>query len=244
MDIKEKIVLITGGAVRLGRAIALELAARGATICCHYHQSAAAAEELKKEIEHKGGKIRLFRADLEQAKEAEELAEAVWQKTGRIDVLVNNAALFFKTPFGKVTEAEWDQFFNLNLKSVFFLSQKIGMRMLAQKSGKIINIGDSGAIHPFPSYIPYSISKAGVMALTTALAKALAPYVQVNCINPGPVLMPASFPQAEKQYAIDQTLLKREGSAYDIARTVRFLVEDSDYITGACINVDGGRAIR
>ncbi len=116
--------------------------------------------------------------------------------------------------------------------------------MQAQKSGKIINIGDSGALTPFPSYLPYSVSKAGILALTKGLAKALAPHIQVNCVNPGPVLFPQEFPDKEKEFAINQTLLKRAGSAEDVARTVRFLIEGSDYITGECIAVDGGRHIR
>lgn len=244
MDLQNKVVLITGGAVRLGRAITLELSKRNALICCHYHSSFEQAEQLKKEVEEGGGKILLFGQDLSSAQQAELLASQVLAQTGRVDVLINNAAIFFKTPFGQVTESDWDRLFNVNLKSVFFLSQKIGLQMKKQKQGKIINIGDSGAIHPFPSYLPYSISKAGIMALTVGLARTLAPEVQVNCVNPGPVLMPASFPEKEKQYAIEQTLLKREGSPEDVARTVRFLIEESDFITGTCVNVDGGRAVR
>ncbi len=244
MELKGKVVLVTGGAVRIGRAIVKELVAHQATVCCHYHSSAMAAEQLKQEVEQAGGRIFLFQKDLFQASQAEELAEAVLTQLGRVDILINNAAVFFKTPLGTVEETDWDRLLNINLKSVFFLSQKIGLHMKTQQAGKIINIGDSGALRPFPSYIPYSISKAGILALTKGLAKALAPHVQVNCVNPGPVLMPSSMPETERQFAINQTLLKREGTARDIAQTVRFLIEDSDYITGTCINVDGGRAIR
>ncbi len=244
MELKDKIVLITGFAVRLGRAIALELSQRGAVICGHYHSSYQQAQQLKEKIEKAGGRVFLFQADLALVNAVEHLVEQVIQKTGRIDVLINNAAIFFKTPFGTVTEKQWDQIFDLNLKSVFFLSQKVGQLMKQNQAGKIINIGDSGALHPFPAYLPYSISKAGVLALTIGLAKALSPEVQVNCVNPGPVLFPEQFPEQEKQFAIEQTLLKREGTPEDVAKTVRFLIEDSDYITGTCINVDGGRAVR
>ncbi|MCD6376798.1 MAG: SDR family oxidoreductase [Caldisericaceae bacterium] len=244
MDLENKVVLITGGAVRLGRAITLELSKRKALICCHYHSSTTEAKQLKQQIDEAGGHILLFRQDLSSVPQAENLAERVLSQTGRVDVLVNNAAIFFKTPFGQVSEADWDRLMEVNLKSVFFLSQKIGLQMKVRGAGKIVNIADSGALHPFPSYLPYSISKAGIVTLTIGLAKALAPEVQVNCINPGPVMMPPNFLEAEKQFAINQTLLKREGNAEDIARTVRFLIEDSDYITGSCINVDGGRAVR
>ena len=244
MNLNQRIVLITGGAVRVGRAISKELAAAGAVIACHYHSSEAQAIRLKREIEDEGGQIELFRADLSDLSSCKNLIAAVRQAYGKIDVLVNNAAVFFKTPFGSVNEKQWDTLLNLNLKSVFFLSQEVSPVMQAQKSGKIINIGDSGALTPFPSYLPYSISKAGVIALTKGLAKALAPHIQVNCINPGPVLFPRDFPEKEKEFAINQTLLKRAGSAEDVARTVRFLIEGSDYITGECIAVDGGRHIR
>ncbi len=244
MNLKDRIVLITGGAVRIGRAISLQMAEAGAVVCCHYNSSDEQASELKQVIERKGGQVRLFKADLNNPQNGVRLAQEVYAVYGRIDVLVNNAAIFFKTPFGSVSEEQWDRLMTLNLKSVFFLSQEVAKLMLQRNEGKIINIGDSGAVHPFPSYLPYSISKAGVMALTIGLAKALAPHIQVNCINPGPVLIPETFPDKDKQYAIEQTLLKREGSAEDIARTVRFLIEGSDYITGTCIDVDGGRRIK
>ncbi|MEJ2543186.1 MAG: SDR family oxidoreductase [Calditrichaceae bacterium] len=116
--------------------------------------------------------------------------------------------------------------------------------MLKQKSGKIINIADAGAETPFPAYLPYSITKAGIINMTKGLAKALAPNIQVNCVSPGPVMFPEDYSEKERQYSIEQTLLKREGSAEDIAKTIRFLLEGTDYITGAVIPVDGGRGIR
>ncbi len=244
MELEQKIALVTGGAVRVGRAISKELAKSGALVCCHYHSSEKEAQRLKKEIREYGGKIDLFRADLSKVASVKNLVQAIIQKYGQIDILINNAALFLKTPFGSVNEDQWDTLLNLNLKATFFLSQEVSRFMLKEQSGKIINIADSGALKPFPSYLPYSISKAGVVALTTGLAKALAPHIQVNCINPGPVLFPQEFADKEKEFAVNQTLLKRAGSAEDVARTVRFLIEGSDYITGACIPVDGGRSAR
>ncbi len=244
MNLTQKIVLITGGAVRVGRAISKELALGGAVVCCQYFNSASEARQLKEEVQKNGGKLEVYPADLSKISSGKNLVEKIHREYGRIDVLVNNAALFFKTPFGTVSEEQWDTLLNLNLKAVFFLSQEVGRLMRNRKSGKIINIADSGALSPFPSYLPYSISKAGVVALTKGLAKALAPHVQVNCINPGPVLFPDEFPDNEKDFAIKQTLLNRAGTPDDIARTVRFLIEGTDYITGTCVAVDGGRHIR
>lgn len=244
MDLKNKTVLITGGAVRIGRAISLELGKAGATIFCQYFSSTESARSLKGQIEKNGGRIYIFKSDLSNQDGIKKTVDEVIRVYGRVDVLVNNAAIFFKTPLGKVTEEDWDILHNLNLKTPFFLAQAVSHYMLNQKSGKIINIADTGAETPFPAYLPYSISKAGIINMTKGLAKALAPNIQVNCINPGPVMFPENYSKEERKFSIEQTLLKREGSAEDIAKTVRFLLEGSDYITGAVIPVDGGRHIR
>lgn len=244
MDLKNKIVLITGGAVLIGRAISLELSKAGATIFCQYYSSSEVAQSLKTEIEKSGGNIHIFQSDLSKKDGIKQTIDEVIRVFGRVDILVNNAALFFKTPLGKVSEKDWDTLHNLNLKSPFFLAQAVSQYMLKQKSGKIINIADAGAETPFPAYLPYSISKAGIINMTKGLAKALAPNIQVNCISPGPVLFPDNYSEEERKFSIEQTLLKREGSAEDIAKTVRFLLEGSDYITGAVIPVDGGRQVR
>ncbi len=244
MVIKNKVVLITGGAVRVGAAITRTLAEAGAKIMCHYHSSSQEASELAREVESEGGQIAVISADLTDSRAREALVRSTMAQWGRIDVLINNSALFYRTPLGTVREEDWDIFHNLNLKSVFFLSQAVSQVMLQQASGKIINIGDTAAETPFPAYIPYTLTKAGVVSMTRGLAKALAPHIQVNCINPGPVMLPEDISEEEKQFALEQTLLKREGSGKDIAETVRFLLEGSDFITGAVIPVDGGRQIR
>jgi len=244
MNLQDKIILVTGGAVRVGRAICAELASAGADLACHYHSGADAAKQLKEEIRNQGGRMQLFRGDLSKLETIRRLTGEVLEKFGRIDGLVNNAAVFYKTPLGEVTGREWDEFFNLNLRAVFFLSQEVGRIMLKQKEGAIINIGDAGALQPFPAYLPYSISKAGVVFLTRGLAKALAPHVRVNCVNPGPVMMPEAMSEKERRHAVEQTLLKRQGSARDVALAVRFLLEGGNYITGAVLPVDGGRHIK
>ena len=244
MDLKNKIVLITGGAVRVGRAISLEISKAGATIFCQYYSSSDSAQSLKNEIEKNDGSIHIYQSDLSNQDGIRQTVDEVIRLYGRVDILINNAALFFKTPLGKVSEKDWDTLHNLNLKAPFFLSQAVSEYMLKQKSGKIINIADAGAETPFPAYLPYSISKAGIINLTKGLAKALAPNIQVNCVSPGPVMFPKDYSEEERKFSIEQTILKREGSAEDIAKTVRFLIEGSDYITGAVIPVDGGRQVR
>jgi pteridine reductase len=167
----------------------------------------------------------------------------VFHKSGGIDILINNAAIFLKTPIGTVKEREWDALFSLNLKAAFFCTQSVGVKMVKQGNGKIINIGDAAGDNLWPSYIPYGITKSGIIAMTKGFAKAFAPSVQVNCINPGPILLPDSYSKSERERAIGRTLLKREGSVRDIASTVRYLLKDSDYVTGSVFNIDGGRSI-
>ena len=243
MKIKNKIVLITGGAIRIGRAITIELIKCGAEVICHYNSSEAAAQSLKKEVENLNGNLHLVKADLSKLNPALEIISEVISKKKGVDVLINNAAVFYKTSLEDIKEADWDKLFSINLKAPFFLSQKIGLVMKKQGYGKIINIGDTSGLNPWPGYLPYSLTKSGIISMTKGLAKALAPEVHVNCINPGPVLIPEYYNKDEINNAINKTLLKKTGSANDIVETVKFLIEGSDYITGSSINVDGGRSL-
>jgi len=244
LQLKEKGIIVTGSAVRVGRAICLELAKSGAHLFCHYNSSKDAANNLERDLGETGSVYFFYQSELSDATSARALVKKAQEQLGSIDVLINNAAIFYKTPLGEVSEQDWDAFFNINLKVPFFLAQEAGTIMREQQSGKIVNIGDAGAESPFPAYLPYSMTKAGIVNMTRGLAKALAPDIQVNCINPGPVMMPESHSASERQFALDQTLLKREGSAEDIAKTVRFVLEGTDFITGAVIPVDGGRQVR
>jgi len=243
MELKDKNILITGGAIRIGRAITTSLARGNAHVFCHYNSSEEAALELQSEIERAGLKLDLIQADLRKLDNIERMIDTVVQKGGSIDILVNNAAVFFRTPLGTVTEEEWDTLFDINLKNPFFCAQYAGTFMRQQGYGKIINIGDTSGIIPWPGFIPYGLTKSGIIAMTKGLARTLAPEVQVNCINPGPVLLPEEYNSDERARALAATLLKREGNPHDVAATVRFLIEGSDYITGSIINVDGGRSI-
>ena len=250
-----KVVLITGAARRIGRSIALCLAARGAVIAAHYNTGIREAQQLKSEIEKQGGEAHLFQSDfsLPAGRQAfsgrpilpiiQKFLKKVYDEVGRVDVLINNAAIFYPTPFGKVTEQDWDHFLTLNLKTPFFLAQEIGKKMLARKSGKIINLVDWTGERPYPDFLPYAISKAGLIAATKGLAKALAPHVQVAGIAPGPILPAEKISPARRQKAVAHSLLKRYGSPEDIAETVRFLIEGTDFITGSIFSVDGGASV-
>ena len=240
MDLAGKVALVTGGAVRVGRAITIELIEAGCTVFCHYNRSKGAADELRNQYPN----IKLLQGNLNEIDTTRSLVDQVLNLAGTIDVLINSAAIFPKSPLGDVTEKDWDEVFEINLKSYFFLSQEASNIMLKKKSGKIINIADTSGLKPWPAYIPYSITKSGVISLTKGLAKALAPDIQVNCINPGPVLIPDDYSPLQIQQAIEKTLLKKTGTAEDIAHAVRFLLEDGDYITGLILSVDGGRSIK
>ena len=240
MQLKDKVVFITGGAVRVGRAITVELITAGANVFCHYYSSEREARELKKEYPS----VNLLKGDLKQINTVPSLIREIVEVAGTIDVLINNAAIFMKTPLGTVTEENWDNLFALNLKPNFFLSQETSKIMMEKQAGKIVNIADTSGLRPWPSYIPYSLTKSGMISLTKGLAKALAPYVQVNCINPGPILMPDNYSDEQIAQAIEKTLLKRAGQAEDVASAVRFLLEDGDYITGLILSVDGGKSIK
>jgi len=242
MDLKEKSVLITGGATRLGRAISLELAQAGVHVLCVYFKNKDGAQTLRKEIRELGQRCETFGVDLTQPGALEKVESFMDENFGIVDILVNNAAIFYPTPMESITEKDWDLFQALNIKTGFFLSRAIGLRMKKQGNGHIINIGDAGALSPWVDFLPYALSKYTVSGMTIGLAKALAPEVLVNCVNPGPVLIPDDYTAAQRKKAVERTLLKREGTAEDIAQAVRFLAE-SDYITAALLPVDGGRHV-
>ena len=245
MKLSGKVVLITGAAKRIGRSVALRLAARGAVIAAHYNTGIREARLLKSEIEKQGGEAHLFQADFSFSGKpllacVKNFLKKVNSELPRIDVLINNAAIFYPTPFGKISERDWDDFLTVNLKAPFFLAHETGKKMLAQKSGKIINLVDWTGERPYPDFLPYAISKAGLIAATKGLAKALAPHVQVAGIAPGPILPAEKVSPARRKKAVAHSLLKRYGSPEDIAETVRFLIEGTDFITGSILSVDGG----
>jgi pteridine reductase len=243
MQLDGKVALVTGASRRVGRAIASALASRGASIAVHYRSSRADADATVKEIAAGGGTAEAFHADLESVAEIETMVAAVAARFGRIDVLVNSASVFYRKPIEELTERDWDANLNTNLKAPFFLSKFAGLRMRAQGAGKIVNIGDWAGIRPYNNYLPYTVSKSAIIGLTRALAKALAPEVQVNCVALGPVLAPEEYGTDEIERLVAGTLTKRMGSPDDVARAVLFFCEGTDFATGATLVLDGGRLI-
>jgi pteridine reductase len=243
MELKGKVALVTGAGRRLGRAIAVALADRGSILAIHYWSSRTQAEEVSAQIEHAGGRAKPFRANLEQVSEIERMTAEVLATFGRIDVLINSASVFVRKPFEEITERDWDTNLNTNLKAPFFLSKFAGAAMRRNGAGKIINLGDWAGIRPYKNYIPYSVSKAGLIGLTRALAKALAPEVQVTCIALGPVMPPDDYDAFEIDRLRNATLTKRLGSPDDVVRAVLFLCEGTDYATGSTLMLEGGRIL-
>ncbi len=240
MKIKESVVLITGSARRLGAAMARAVADRGGRVIVHYHRSRGEAKATLRRIEKRGGIAHLVQGDLSVAGDCQRIVEEAYSTFGQLDVLINNAAVFFKTPLLQVTEADWDTTLNTNLKGSFFCAQAAARVM---KRGKIINIADWSGLRPYSDYLPYCVSKAGVIALTRGLARTLAPHIEVNAIAPGPLLLPEDFDQAERATIIRNTPLQKIGRPEDIVNAVLFLIEGTDFMTGETIVIDGGRLI-
>lgn len=243
MNIKDKICLVTGSASRVGKIIALTLANKGAKLAIHYHSQANKANETAEQINQMGEECIILKSDISQKNDWLEMRNNILDKWGRIDVLVNNAAIFYQTPFLGIKEHQWNQFMDINLKGTFYGCQVIGEIMVKNRTGKIINISDVSAESVWHNYIPYCISKAGIIALTKGLSKAFAPHVTVNAVSPGTVMLAEKYDEEEENYLIERTPLKRIGDPQDIANTVTFLIEGSDFITGAVIPVDGGRSL-
>jgi pteridine reductase len=211
-------------------------------VAVHYSSAAAGAEETAAEIERSGGRAFCVRADLAQSNAPRALVERVVEEFGTLAVLVNSAAVMVRTPVGDVTPQAWDAMFAVNLRAPFFAAQTAAPH-LARERGAIVNLADLAAYETWPGYIPHGITKAGVVQMTRALARALAPDVRVNAIAPGTVLLPESWPPEAAHRLATTTPLKRLGSPEDVVRTVFFLLE-ADYVTGETILVDGGRHIR
>lgn len=242
MNLTGKVVLVTGGAKRVGKAIVQAFAARGCKLVVHYHTSEEEAEQTIQELLANGQEALAIRADITQEAEVIQMVETAITRFGRIDVLVNNAAVFFRTPIETLSVEEWEQILDVNLTGTFFCAQHIGLRMREWGWGHIINIADVAGQRPWADYIPYSVSKACVITLTQGLALELAPQVMVNAIVPGPVLFQEDTPEPVRQREIDKTLVKRAGTPEEVAALIVFVAE-SDYSTGGLFHIDGGRAL-
>ncbi|MFN0101726.1 MAG: SDR family NAD(P)-dependent oxidoreductase [Bryobacteraceae bacterium] len=237
-ELTGKVILVTGAAKRIGRAIALRLAAEGARVAIHYSTS---EEEAAKTAAECGG-APLFRANLESVAGIERMFGEIDQRLGRIDGLVNNAARFTKFDPLMVTEADWDYIHDINLKAVFFCCQQAARRMKAQGNGRIVNISSLGGLRPWAEHAHYCASKAGVIMLTRALAKAFAPEITVNSVAPG--VIPFGEWNEAMMAMLNATPAGRVGTGEEIADAVVYFLRASNFVTGQIIAVDGGLSQR
>ena len=236
------VALVTGGARRIGRAIALALGAHGMDVAVHYGSAKREADETVAELKRGGARARAFQADLRLAETPAMLLREVIAEFGALDVLVNSAAVMERTTFGETTSRQWDDILALNLRAPFLLSQAAAP-VLKQRRGQIINIADLAAFETWPGYIPHGISKGGIVQLTRALARVLAPEIRVNAVAPGTVLMPDGWSEEDAARLDRTTPLGRNGSPADVTQAVLYLL-DAGYVTGETLIVDGGRHVR
>ena len=240
-----KVVLITGGAKRVGATICRRLHAAGANLMLHYRASAGEARLLQAELNHqRKDSVALIQADLLDLGKLPSLVEQTVQTFGKLDALINNASSFFQTPVGEITAEDWEDLIGTNVRAPLFLAQAASAALKKQQ-GAVVNITDIHAEWPLKNYVVYSIAKSALVGLTRSLARELAPEVRVNAVAPGPILWPDddSFDELSRQRIISHTPLKREGTPEDIAKAVLFLLVDATYVTGETINVDGERHV-
>jgi len=241
--LEDQVALVTGGGRRIGRAIALTLGRAGASVVVNYNRSKAGALATAREIEQMGAQAVALRADISRPAQVQAMFRAIRKRFGRLDVLVNNAAVFFEGTLEKLTEKDWDRILGINLKGTFFCAQAAARIMQRQRRGRIINISSLGGLQAWPGHMHYCASKAAVIMLTRCLAKTLAPYIQVNSVAPGTILFPGDRPERiEKERR--STLLQRPGRPEDIAETVLFLATQGEFITGQVFVVDGGKSVQ
>jgi pteridine reductase len=239
----QPVALVTGGAVRIGRAIVRELASRGYRVAIHASTSLHRAQELVEELTAKGSDVAAFGAELRDEDATRAMVDRARRHFGRLDALVNNAAIWSPTPLVTAGADDVRRFFEINSLSTFVCCQHAGLIMAEQESGgAIVNIGDWAVARPYANYGAYFASKGTIPTLTRMFAVELAPRVRVNAVLPGPVLLPDSMSASERQRAIAGTLLGRPGRPEHVAQAVAMLLEN-DFITGVCLPVDGGRMI-
>lgn len=243
MDASGKVALVTGAARRVGRAIALELAQLGCDVALHYRHSAAEAAKVADEVGQLGRRALLVAGDLADPAAPAAIVDQTGRDLGRLDILVNSASDFSEIELDDWTDDRWETVFRVNLFAPAMLAKAAVPLMQRGGSGRIINLADILADRPIRRFAAYCASKAALVSLTRSLARELAPAITVNAIAPGIAVFPDHYDQALREKLIRQVPLKRAGSPEEIAATVRFLIDQGDYITGQVINVDGGRSI-
>ncbi|MEY2341724.1 pteridine reductase [Acidithiobacillus sp. IBUN Pt1247-S3] len=245
MSAPEKVVLVTGAARRVGAAIARHLAGRGCHLVLHYRQSRAEAEGLAAQLRAEAQiEVLLLAGDLSDPATPAQLMAATIAHFGRLDGLVNNASLYAPAPFAQLTPGDWERMEAIHLRAPLFLTQAAWPHLRAQ-GGAVVNLGDVHGEIPLRGYLPYSVSKAGLLALTRSLAKELGPEVRVNSVSPGVVLWAEGQdpPDGDRQGLLERNALKRVGNPEDIAQAVAWLLFDAPYVTGHNLVVDGGRML-
>jgi len=241
MSLHGQVALVTGAGRRIGRAVALRIAAEGARIIVHYRNSRAEAEAVAVEIGRNGGEAICIQAELTRVNEIDGLFKQIGERFQRLDILVNNAAIFSPTPLGFTEEPQWDAILDTNLKAQFFTAQRAAPLLTQSGHGRIINFASLGGLQAWPTYAAYSVSKAGVIMLTRCLARALAPAVTVNAIAPGTISFTEDAPGIAER-AIRSSPLQRTGSVDDITNAVIYLLK-AEFVTGQILVVDGGASI-
>ncbi len=234
-----QVALVTGGARRIGRSIVTKLAADGADVVVNYARSKGEAEELVRQISGTGRRAMAWEADVTRRAEVHAMFSAVEKEFGRLDILVNNAAIFFPAEFEHLTEEQWDRMLDTNLKGSFFCAQAAVPLLRRSSRGRIVNISSLGAYLSWPRYTHYCVSKAGVVMLTRCLARALAPEITVNSVAPGTIEFPGEAPHED---FIRRAPLRRTGTGEDIANAVAYVVT-AEFMTGQVLVVDGGRTL-
>ena len=246
LALNNKVVLISGGAKRVGAAICRELHAHGANLMIHYNTSIQEARALQAELNlQRANSVAIIQGDLLNIAVLPSLVNETIQHFGRLDVLINNASSYYPTEIDQINEENWHDLVGSNLKAPMFLAQAAAPE-LRKNHGCIINITDMHIERPKKGYVVYSVAKAGLVTLTKSLAHELSPEVRVNAVAPGPVQWPENNPKFDEVYrqrVISQTLLKKIGEPQDIAKAVKFLVADAPFITGHVLAVDGGRSL-
>lgn len=237
----QKVALITGGAVRVGRAITLGLAEAGYDVVIVYHTSAAEARAVADSVRQLGRVALVVRGDVSVAEDIEAISQHLRDEFGRLDLLVNNASLFQSASLLDVQEREWDRVMAVNLKGPF-LMVKATADLLTEANGRVVNLIDLSAFKPWVEHPHHAVSKAGLLHLTRVMAQALAPAVRVNAVAPGTVLLPESYDEDAGRQSRERSALGTLGSPEDVVRTILFL-ERSPFITGEVIVVDGGRML-
>lgn len=242
MNINDSVVLITGAATRVGRYVARHLAERGASLAFSYYLEDEPWEEAKAEFETFGRSAFARQVEIRDREQVVNLIQGTVQALGRLDVLINSASIWLKSPLMEISEADWDLAMDVNVKGPFLCSQAAAKVMQEQGGGVIINITDLSAFQVWEGYAHHAASKAALVSLTKSMAMELAPTIRVNAIAPGTVMLPEGASDAKREWAVSKSVLGRIGSPEDVARMAEFLIEN-DFITGSVHFVDGGRAL-